>query len=394
MEAAHKHTLESLGCLSLTDEEPVQRALVDQFAALGMQLAVHTPRTPAEAQSLARRCSFTVAHLKTGVNELSSLLPVRSVQSPPLVVIADWKTTPAEREQLRLAGAAQVLEWPLADSGRAIRAFADANASFKVSQEFMVVTDVLQTMATRKRSGLVTVSCPHHIDFGVDEWTNGAACEGSDEPACAGWYGRLYLVEGALVHAETPTNAGVAALAQMIDLGHSTLRIQSVFVEPPQPNLSGPLENCILNAALLIDNKKRKPILKAVPPPPPPTRQTLPMPYTVKRSEKMKLETFTAVSPEVRAVVRADPGGEVLEAVGSVDAESLSAVVGMCAAPLERAAEVLGLSGLQSWSFTAEGSSLFVYRDDKGYTAIAGTAGKNPEVSFKKLGTLVKGRQP
>src|SRR5205814_5178245 len=112
----------------------------------------------------------------------------------------------------------------------------------------------------------------------------------------------------------------------------------------------------ILNAALMIDNKKRKPILKAVPPPPP-TRQTLPMPYTVKRSEKMKLETFTAVSPEVRAVVRADPGGEVVEAVGSVDAESLSAVVGMCAAPLERAAEVLGLSGLSSWSFTAEGSS-------------------------------------
>ena len=108
----------------------------------------------------------------------------------------------------------------------------------------------------------------------------------------------------------------------------------------------------------------------------------------------MKLETFSAVSPEVRAVVRADPTGEVLEAVGSVDAESLSAVTGMCAAPLERIAELMGLSGLQSWSFTGEGSSLFVYRDDKGYTAIAGTAGKNPEVSFKKLGNLVKGKLP
>src|SRR5207245_8717844 len=117
--------------------------------------------------------------------------------------------------------------------------------------------------------------------------------------------------------------------AQMIDLSHSTIRIQSVFVEPPQANLSGPLENNILNAALLIDNKKRKPMLKAVPPPPPPTRSTLPSPYTVKRSEKMKLETFTAVSPEVRAMVRADPSDEMLKTVGSVDTESLSAVVGM-----------------------------------------------------------------
>ena len=36
MEAAHKRTWENLGCLCLTDEEPVQRALVDYFATLGM----------------------------------------------------------------------------------------------------------------------------------------------------------------------------------------------------------------------------------------------------------------------------------------------------------------------------------------------------------------------
>jgi len=96
------------------------------------------------------------------------------------------------------------------------------------------------------------------------------------------------------------------------------------------------------------------------------------------------LESVLTVAPGLTGAARADAGGNVLEAAGQLDGESLCAVAAMCRVPLERASELLGLGGLRDWSFAYAQGALYVHHDE-GLVAVNGAATKNPETVMKKI---------
>jgi hypothetical protein len=96
------------------------------------------------------------------------------------------------------------------------------------------------------------------------------------------------------------------------------------------------------------------------------------------------LDQILAITPGLNGAARADASGNVVDAAGQLDAESLCAVAAMGKVPLEHAAELLGLGGLRDFSFSYAQGAFYVHHDG-GFVCVVGAPSKSPETIMKKI---------
>ena len=96
------------------------------------------------------------------------------------------------------------------------------------------------------------------------------------------------------------------------------------------------------------------------------------------------LESILSIVPGLHGAARADASGNVVDAAGQLDAESLCAVAAMCKVPLEQAAELLGLGGLRDFSFSYSQGAFYVHHEG-GFVCVVGGPSKSPETVMKKI---------
>ncbi|NUQ73637.1 MAG: hypothetical protein HUU21_08795 [Polyangiaceae bacterium] len=252
--------------LCLAPEDKARDAL-GVFNEIGIYLFPDVPASDAEAHSLAKQgtLALTLAYMpdpSRAGEPLSPSLDIRSVLFPPLVVLVDREPSSAEREELRIQGAAYILRGP-PDLGRdatTIRALARSSSWMSAKIERMPLPDVLQTMAVHNQSGMVSIACKHmrcHSNFSWKQGQKLCRARSGLNRECPGWYGRLYVSDGMLIHAETPTAEGVPALAQLLRASFGSVRIHEVFIPPEQPNITGSMHSNLLNAAWVADEDAR-----------------------------------------------------------------------------------------------------------------------------------------
>lgn len=252
--------------LCLAPEDTARDAL-NLWSEIGIYLFPDVPATAAEAHSLAKQgtLALTLAYMPDPARAgepLSPSLDIRSVLFPPLVVLVDRAPSLAEQEAFRLQGAAYILLQPsdLERDAKAIRALARSSSWLSAKIERMPLPDVLQTMAVHNQSGMVSIACKHMRFHSNLPWNHGQKlCRARSglNRECAGWYGRLYVDDGLLVHAETPTADGVPALAQLLRATSGSVRIHEVFILPLEPNITGSMHSNLLNAAWVADEDAR-----------------------------------------------------------------------------------------------------------------------------------------
>lgn len=105
---------------------------------------------------------------------------------------------------------------------------------------------------------------------------------------------------------------------------------------------------------------------------------------------KMKsLEQAITSNLGVQGAARADPSGNVVDVVGTVDGETLCATVAMCAAPIERATDMTGLGSVTNWFLAGKKAGYYVHREPNGFVVARGDVSKNPESVMKKIVTAL-----
>lgn len=247
--------------------EAKARAALSAFNDIGLHFLPEVPGSAAEAHALAKQgtLALTLAYMPDPASAgqaLSPALDLRSVLFPPLVVLVDRAPTPTEQEALRIQGAAFILLDP-PDTPRdaePLRALARSSSWLSAKMDRMPLPDVLQTMAVHNQSGMVSIACKHTRFHSALPWEHNQklcrARSGSNRE-CPGWYGRLYVRDGMLIHAETPTAEGVPALAQLLRASAGSVRIHEVFILPGEPNITGSMHSNLLNAAWVADEDAR-----------------------------------------------------------------------------------------------------------------------------------------
>jgi hypothetical protein len=99
------------------------------------------------------------------------------------------------------------------------------------------------------------------------------------------------------------------------------------------------------------------------------------------------IESVLGAAPGLVGAARADAAGNVHEMTGPIDGESLGAVAAMTKAPLEKAAEILGLGALRDFSFSYMQGALYVHHGEE-MLVVQGGPTKSPETTMKKLSQL------
>ncbi|HLM71562.1 MAG TPA: DUF4388 domain-containing protein, partial [Polyangiaceae bacterium] len=230
--------------LCLAPEDKAKDAL-SVFNEIGIYLFPDIPASTAEAHSLAKQgtLALTLAYMPDPAragDPLSPALELRSVLFPPLVVLVDRAPSLAEQEALRIQGVAFILLQPpeLERDAKTLRMLARSSSWLSAKIERMPLPDVLQTMAVHNQSGMVSIACKHMRFHSTLPWKHNQklcrARSGSNRE-CPGWYGRLYVRDGMLIHAETPSADGVPALAQLLRATAGSVRIHEVFILPQEP---------------------------------------------------------------------------------------------------------------------------------------------------------------
>jgi len=172
-----------VSCLCLTGRRDVVEPWKQFFTSAGIDLVLHVPASIAMACSFVRHqaSALALAHVPSAGEiggALSGLFPIRTVRFPPLVVIVDRAITDAERERLRLQGAAHIVERPLTNDrdGSVLRQLVHSGSWFKGTTDRLAVTDAIQMLAAGRMSGMLTVGCPHAKDIHSSLWHEAGPC--------------------------------------------------------------------------------------------------------------------------------------------------------------------------------------------------------------------------
>lgn len=423
-------------CLSL-GERALSNWLV---SALGQQdggIVVVEAGDAAQARDLLERepVAMVLLDMPTpthGGSSLSSRVPLRSISYPPAVALVDRALSEEHQELLRLAGVATVIERgpPSAALRAQLTALAASRRWFRTPIGALGVADVLQTIESRPGALMLTACCPHWRSFSEDAWPTLArsACRaGEPSPACRGWFGRVYLVEGRIARAETPWAIGAKALAQLMELQAGEIHLHDQFIHPPESAALGTVKAGILIAAAAADDwsdgaaaespSKRDTFgsLRAVSRPPAddiilgdvdvvedrrvlgltgkvaePMSKGLSHEPSVQREESHRK---TREVPPVKALIEAglkgvaqcDENGWVTDKAGVVDAESVCAAATMSRASLEQALDLLGLGAIEGWAVKGENASVYAIGGRDELIVAQGDAKAAPEVLLARL---------
>ncbi len=365
--------------LRLTNDDWLLSAIegVPSFAALSAFTVLDLQRPETVNQALLS--AFAVSSVPGDDSVLSSALPIESVTWPPLLVLSQDRVTLPQMEIAAVVDAlARSQDWFGASIGRAPAA------------------DLLQILAEDQRSGLICVTCPHMPALSSRRWEAGAPACTQDPQTCRGWAVRLYLDRGRLVYAEGPANTGIEALSQVLQLQEGFLRAHEVYLLPAERNLDGTVQQLIIEAAVLADERAhsaptsrrdsrpvdlartrvstpaahprprrpRRPVQEleivdeptiAKGPPAMPRSRVRPRPST-----SPSVESLLDAAEDLQTAVETDGEGTVLRSVGDGDPESTAAVAKLCRRSFEALGGQLQLGDLEHWCVVGESTALYV----------------------------------
>jgi hypothetical protein len=97
------------------------------------------------------------------------------------------------------------------------------------------------------------------------------------------------------------------------------------------------------------------------------------------------MEATLKTLKQVQGLARSSEAGEVLEAAGTFDADTLCAVAAVSAAALSEIGDLLSAGRLQRWYFVTEQSTYYVSERASERVVAVGDAVKNPETASKSL---------
>ncbi len=414
-------------CLCIRVDPELLREWEACVRSAGIELRAQFPASIGAGQLLVAEggCMLTRVPRDHAGGPFSPAVPVVSVVYPPLVAITDGPASPALVETLRLQGAVAVLSHPI--SPDTIGQQLDLNSLVQSASWLTGTLDHVPLDQALERAELsrfmLVISCPHRKGLSPVPWSPRLR-ECQDTVPCSGWLARVYVSDGVVVHAEAPGATGDAALAKIARLDKGSFRFFPMFIPPAAPVTCGTIEEVV--AGLRVRNQPTQ-----RPPPPPPSdaavenAPTAPPPVGVptrappESFSSMSEDSETTVSQANRGVpqtdlertvtmdsvknalsaatglkcaARADPNGVVVEVVGQVDAEQLCAVVAMSHAPLEQAAETLGLGRLQRWAASTPTTTLYVNLDANGFVAVTGEPNKAPDGVLTKINAKLQGK--
>jgi ribosomal protein L15 len=90
-------------------------------------------------------------------------------------------------------------------------------------------------------------------------------------------------------------------------------------------------------------------------------------------------------SKQIHAIARSSRAGELLDANGDTDAETLCAVAAVSAASLSEIGELLSAGRLERWYFVTEQSTYYASERASERVVAVGDSVKNPETTSKSL---------
>lgn len=254
--------------------------------------------------------------------------------------------------------------------------------------------------------------------------------------------GQIVVQDGAPRWAEDQMGSGEGAFRRMALLPRSDVSCRPLAMPVTKPNLSGSLEQMLIDAARDADEAKRRgrqshtppelsrtrgsdssrptvsppatnppaPIVPVPPPLPARARPAPPKPSAAgpiglaafqaksgdapasqeklvnsNKSLKLNLSQILAVDSTMKAVARADRQGSVLEATGDMDAETACAVVTMALRQVADATAELGLGRPAAWHLAAGASTFYVVQCRDELVLGFGGANKNPIATLRKV---------
>ena len=157
--------------LPLSGSEKVEQGLAKYVGSIPLTPTTADTGDLATSKAAEAAFAFSVTYLPelTG-DHLSSLFEVRSCTFPPLVVLTNGKISGRRQEKLRQAGVALIL--PIDNASKSDQArlemLCQSDDWFKSRLSRAALPDILQMLAVRHRTGMISVSCPHNPTLGPD----------------------------------------------------------------------------------------------------------------------------------------------------------------------------------------------------------------------------------
>jgi hypothetical protein len=235
-------------------------------------------------------------------------------------------------------------------------------------------TTLLERLAASKSAMQLTLACPHAPALWLSNEPPAAMPCPATNVVCKGWYGTVIVRNGAPVHWEVGGGmTGEKAKEQILSLQHGFTAASTVFISTSTE---------LAAASLPTTPHPRTPLLPSKPAPP----------ATKKDDSAMsELDKVLKVSPGLRGIARSNTLGSIEEFTGQLDAESVCAVVAMCAQHLKRIEGLLGCGELTSWALTTENTGFYVHHGRDELIAIVGEANKNPDALLRKTEAAIRG---
>ena len=418
-------------CLCLQVDPELLRDWEICCKSLGVELRAQFPASLGAGQLLVSEGGYVLTRVAAdhAGGPFSSSVPAVSIIYPPLVAITEGAPSAKLLEVLRLQGAVAVLSHPFAAESVAkqvdLVSLAQSANWPKGTIDRMPLAQALEHAEMRRY--MLVVACPHRRPLSPVPWSPRLR-ECQETEACSGWFARIYVNNGTVIHAEAPGAVGAEAIAKISRLERGSFRFFPTFIEAGEAAPCGPVSD-VVNLLRTRAASANQPTTTRPPVPAPPSlpsakgseaKPARPGPPTAPSPSKEKGATVTDEAtvqnlragatpnelPEVerstpmdgvkkvlsaasglKCAARADSNGVVLEVAGQIDAEQLCAVVAMSHPPLEQAAETLGLGKLQRWAAVTPTVTVYVDIDQNGFVAVTGEPNKNPDATLQKIHT-------
>lgn len=424
-------------CLMLSRDEELPHGLDAHLHGSERRLNLHRVSNLGDASALLKRetLSLVVAQLPRAADAggtLSAQVAVRCVRHLPVVLVVGNSPSEAETERLRMQGVSHIViggAGEVSSDSRVAKILRHGSWQMGQLQPGLTRT-LLQQLSARKASALVTIGCPHGEILSIYPWQNSTLFYCSDDPSaqCKGWYGRVYLVNGNVVYAETPKSRGVHALADMLTLNGGTVALHSVWLPPPERNLEVAADVALKEADALAKQRMAAvaaaaaaaaPVTVATAPvsmaTAPVTMATAPvsmanapvtlrseppqaqvstnqaMVMAVKGTTSMNhgLRNLLATTSQLRGAVKTDPTGTVCDSIGEQGDETTVAAVSLSAPHFEEIAQLLGLGEVKGWTVSTGKDAMYVNREGENFVTAWGAAGSSPEVTLIKINKMI-----
>lgn len=254
--------------------------------------------------------------------------------------------------------------------------------------------------------------------------------------------GRILVENGEPRFAEDRSGSGQGAFQRLALAANADVSCRPLNMPMPTPNLSGSLEQLLLEAARRSDEGFSEPVTRpgvgaeptvsarrrgrsSGPPAKPSAGQPPPLPPRPRRPSrapsesaaalapsggpappapvaaplspsqeanvipirpnKLNLNTLLTVDSTLRAVARADRQGGLLDSVGEFDAETVCAVAMMASRHVSDASEDLGLGRPTAWHVTVAASTWYVVHAPDSLIVAIGGQGRNAMSTLRKV---------